>query len=272
LTAHFGQWVVGVGRQARQWQGAAALMYGQGKKTDRRRKLVRGRPVLRGGTHAARRAARTPLGLRGRLNTALVARVNLTLRQSLAARIRRPWATMQHAPQLLLQLERWRADDQFVRPHESLRVRRAQPLERGGNRRPQRYRQRTPAMAAGLTNRRWTVRAGRMFPRAADPCGVRCGSESGMRWSHRTPDRAVVAYMRERERAADDRIRVKTRANSVGGVDRNYPPYLIGVPRSAVDAGVRCNGLERIFTRNAGIWQVVIYARHKEQPAETQSK
>ncbi len=45
----------------------------------------------------------------------------------------------------------------FVRTHESLRVELAAPRDREGKRTPQRYRQRTPAMAAGLTNRRWTV-------------------------------------------------------------------------------------------------------------------
>jgi hypothetical protein len=44
------------------------------------------------------------------------------------------------------------------RPHESLRVALVQPQERGGNLAAQRYRQRTPAMAAGRTNRRWTAR------------------------------------------------------------------------------------------------------------------
>ena len=49
-------------------------------------------------------------------------------------------------------------DYHFVRPHESLRVRLVQPRERGGRRLAQRYRQRTPAMAAGRTHRRWTAR------------------------------------------------------------------------------------------------------------------
>jgi IS1 family transposase len=172
LTAHFGQWVVGVGRQARQWQVAAELIYGQVKKTYRRRKLVQITHVMRCGTHAALRDALLQLGLSGRLNTAFVERVNLTLRQSVAALIRRTWSTMQQAPQLLLHLEWWRAYYHFVRPHEALRVRLAQPMERGGKRQPQRYRQRTPAMAAGLTTRRWTVREVLMFPLAPDLCGV----------------------------------------------------------------------------------------------------
>ncbi len=40
LTAHFGQWVAGGGRQVRRWQVAAGLIYGQVKKRYRRRRLV----------------------------------------------------------------------------------------------------------------------------------------------------------------------------------------------------------------------------------------
>jgi DNA-binding NarL/FixJ family response regulator len=39
LTAHFGQWVTGVDRRARQWQVAAGLIYGQVKKRYRQRRL-----------------------------------------------------------------------------------------------------------------------------------------------------------------------------------------------------------------------------------------
>jgi IS1 family transposase len=157
LTAHFGQWIGGVGRRARQWQVAAGLLYGQVKKRYRRRRLVGVTYVLRCGTRAALQTALQGLGLSGRLNTAFVERVNLTLRQSVAALIRRTWSTLQDAPQLLLQLECWRGYYHFVRPHESLRMVLAQPIDRGGRRQPQRYRQRTPAMAAGLTRRRWRV-------------------------------------------------------------------------------------------------------------------
>src|SRR5438477_13069000 len=98
------------------------------------------------------------LGLSGRLNTAFIERVNLTVRHGVAALARRTWATSQQAPQLLAQLEWWRAYYHFVLPHESLRVRLVQPRARGGQRLAQRYRHRTPAMAAGKTNRRWTAR------------------------------------------------------------------------------------------------------------------
>jgi hypothetical protein len=137
---------------------AAGLLYGQVKKTYRRRWLVRVTQVMRCGTRTVLQAALTGLGLSGRLNTAFVERVNLTVRRSVAALARRTWATMQEAPQLLLHLEWWRAYYHFVRPHASLRQALGHPIRRGGRRRPQRYRQRTPAMAAGLTRRRWTVR------------------------------------------------------------------------------------------------------------------
>jgi IS1 family transposase/transposase-like protein len=158
LTAHFGHWVAAVGRGARRWQLAAGLIYGQVKKTYQRRKLVRVTQVMRCGTHVELSAALKQLGLSGRINTAFVERLNLTVRQSVAALVRRTWSTAQQAPRLLTHLHWWQAYYHFVRPHESLRVVLAQPIERGGKRVPQRYRQRTPAMAAGLTRRRLSVR------------------------------------------------------------------------------------------------------------------
>jgi IS1 family transposase len=172
LTAHFGQWVADVGRRARRWQVAAGLIYGQVKKTYRRRKLVRVTQVMRCGTRVELSAALKQLGLSGRLNTAFIERLNLTLRQSVAALVRRTWSTAQAAPQLLTHLHWWQAYYHFVRPHESLTVVLAQPIDRGGKRMPQRYRQRTPAMAAGLTGRRWSVREVLALPLAPTPIGA----------------------------------------------------------------------------------------------------
>jgi IS1 family transposase len=172
LTAHFGQWVATVGRRARQWQVATGLIYGQVKKIYRRRKLVRVTHIMRCGTRVALRGVLVELGLSGRLNTAFVERLNLTIRQSIAALVRRTWSTMQAAPPLLLHLEWWRAYYHFVRPHESLRVALVQPLDRGGKRQPQCYRSQTPAMAAGLASRRWTVREVLLLPLPHAPSGV----------------------------------------------------------------------------------------------------
>jgi integrase-like protein len=98
------------------------------------------------------------LGLSGRLNTAFIERVNLTVRHGIAALARRTWATAQQSPHLLAHLEWWRAYYHFVRPHASLRIALVQPRKRGGNRLAQRYRQRTKALAVGRTHRRWTAR------------------------------------------------------------------------------------------------------------------
>jgi transposase-like protein/IS1 family transposase len=160
LTAHFGQWreVERRGRKALRWQVEAGLIYGQVKKSYRRRKLIRVTHVMRLGTEAALQVALQHLGFSGRLNTAFIERVNLSVRHGVAALARRTWATSQQAPQLLAHLEWWRAYYHFVRPHQALRVALVQPQARGGNRLAQRYRQRTPAMAVGRTNRRWTAR------------------------------------------------------------------------------------------------------------------
>src|SRR5437764_11079109 len=121
---------------------------------------------MRLGTEDALTASLQSLGFSGRLNTAFIERVNLTVRHGIAALARRTWATAQQSPHLLAHLEWWRASYHVVRPHQSLRVRLVQPRERGGKRLAQRYRQRTPAMAAGRTDRRWTAR-GAFIPIAA---------------------------------------------------------------------------------------------------------
>jgi IS1 family transposase/transposase-like protein len=174
LTAHFGDWLTErcQGRRVRQWQVAAGLIYGQVKKSYRGRKLIRVTHVMRLGTEDALTAALQGLGFSGRLNTAFIERVNLTLRHGIAALARRTWATAQQSPHLLAHLEWWRAYYHFVRPHASLRVAFVQPRVRGGKRLAQRYRQRTPAMAAGRTHRRWTAGEVLCSPLPPVPCSA----------------------------------------------------------------------------------------------------
>jgi hypothetical protein len=64
---------------------------------------------MRLGTEDPLKAALQGLGLSGRLNTAFIERVNLTVRHGVAALARRTWATSQQASQLLAHLEWWRA-------------------------------------------------------------------------------------------------------------------------------------------------------------------
>jgi len=160
LTAHFGQWLQAGrgGDDVRRWQVAADLISGQVKKSYQRRKLVRVTHVMRLGTLADLKVTLQGLGYSGRLNTSFIERVNLTVRHGIAALARRTWATAQQSPHLLAHLEWWRDYSHFVRPHQALRVALMHPRERGGKLVAQRYRQRTPAMAAGRTTRRWTTR------------------------------------------------------------------------------------------------------------------
>ena len=164
LTAHFGRWLAD-GRH-RVWQVSEALVYGQVRKVYRRRRLVRVAHRIVAGTGKQLRVALRALGLSGRLNTAFVERVNLTLRQGVPALGRRTWSTAQTAAGLRAQVAWWRGYYHFVRPHHALRLALPVPHGRGGRREPRRYRLRTPAMAAGLTRRRWSAR---------ELLGVPCG-------------------------------------------------------------------------------------------------
>jgi len=97
------------------------------------------------------------VGWRGVLQTAFVERVNLTIRRGLAMLARRTWATAQTLGHLQDGFAWWRGYYHFVKLHESLRVELAVRRDRGGQHLAQRYCQRTPAMAAGVTDRCWTV-------------------------------------------------------------------------------------------------------------------
>ncbi len=164
LTAHFGRWVQAAGEKKRQWQVAAELLYGQVKKTYRRRKLVKVERRMRWGTLAAFQAKLKEQGLSRLLNTAFVERVNLTIRRGIAALQRRSWSTTQTQRKLEVHFQWWRVYYHFVRSHGSLRERLIEPRPRAGRQIPQHYRKRTPTMAVGVTDHRWTVLEVLSFP------------------------------------------------------------------------------------------------------------
>src|SRR3989454_1233599 len=98
----------------------------------------------------------TSLGLT--VSTALVERVNLTLRQALAPLVRKTPSFCKDRAHLRQRVVFFQAFDNVASPHMSLRQQ--VPLyerQRHGAMRP-RWRQRTPAMAAGLTDHVWTFR------------------------------------------------------------------------------------------------------------------
>jgi transposase-like protein len=149
LTAHFGHWTLQPSHRLPVWQVAAGLRYGQLHKVKVGYRLKNLYTVALCGTRTQLREALQTLCLSGRIMTAYVERFNLTLRQLVAPLSRRTWSLACRESNLTWHLEWLRAYYHFARPHQSLRLPTAHR---------QRYRSRTPAMAAGLTHRRWRVR------------------------------------------------------------------------------------------------------------------
>jgi hypothetical protein len=84
----------------------------------------------------------------GRITTAYVERHNLTLRALIAPLRRRTWSLAHNQASLAVYVQWGQVYYNFARYHQALNV----PTHNG-----QRARSRTPARAAGLTHRRWTV-------------------------------------------------------------------------------------------------------------------
>ncbi len=157
LTAHFGHWTVSEDVHKPFWQVSADLRYAQVKKIQRRRRLVKVEHILLCGLPDTCKAALKAAGLSGRIHTAFVERIHLTIRQSVSFLARRTWSSAQFIPELETHLHWWRAYYHFSRYHPSLRIALATPIHRKGKLRPRRFRSRTPAMAAGLADFRWSV-------------------------------------------------------------------------------------------------------------------
>jgi hypothetical protein len=134
------------------------LLYGQVIKHQRRRKTVEVERRMMVGEEGEYRKRLKAGGQSGRINTSYGERLNLTIRQNVSKLTRRTWGPAIYTSELMDQLEWWRSYYHFVRYHESLEVKLEKQVEQKGKRQPQRYKRRTPAMAAGLASRRWTVR------------------------------------------------------------------------------------------------------------------
>ena len=85
-------------------------------------------------------------------------RVNLTIRQHVAAVGRRVMTLCKHEVGLRQQLALYHAYYNFCLPHASLRLSLPHPLPTNGSGSAKRWRPRTPAMAAGLTDHVWTLK------------------------------------------------------------------------------------------------------------------
>jgi IS1 family transposase len=149
ITAHFGRWFRPPRARTDHWQVDEHLLYGQLVKRKRSRKLAYAITRMLWGQRKALIEKLKSVGLSGLIQTAFIERVNLTLRQSVAPLMRKTWSLAQSEHALLMHVQWWRLYYHFVRDHSSLRT--PVPGLQG------RYRSQTPAMAAGLTSRVWTV-------------------------------------------------------------------------------------------------------------------
>ena len=167
LLTHFGSWIHPERRQDKgprpkpRWMPLPALLYAQVVKSYRCRRIV-------GVTHrvvfGSRLAIEQMLAQCGwTINTAFVERLNLDIRQRVAAIGRRVNTLCQGEAGLRDQLTLFQVYHNFVLPHASLRQRLLVPAVSNGRDSAKRWRPCTPAMAAGLTDHVWTLREVLLF-------------------------------------------------------------------------------------------------------------
>ena len=167
ILAHFGHWVQPQRRQDKgplpkpRWMPLPALLYAQVVKSYRRRRLVGVKHRVVFGTQLAIEQVLTACGWR--INTAFVERLNLDIRQRVAAVGRRVTTLCQGADSLLGQLVVFQTYHNFVVPHASLRQPLQVPEPTNGSGSAKVWRPCTPAMAAGLTDHVWSLREVLMF-------------------------------------------------------------------------------------------------------------
>jgi len=167
LLTHYGQWVQPPRRQAQgpapkpRWMPLPQLLYAQVVKTVRRRRWVRVRHRVVFGTLEAVQQVLAACGWQ--INTAFIERVNLSIRQHVAAVGRRVSTLCKGEDGLRQQLALYHTYYNFCLPHVSLRQALPQPEPTRGTGSAKMWRPCTPAMAAGLTDHVWTLREVLLF-------------------------------------------------------------------------------------------------------------
>jgi hypothetical protein len=178
LLTHYGYWVQSARRRAQgpapkpRWMPLPQLLYAQVIKTVRRRHLVRVSHRVVFGTLEAVQQVLAACGWQ--INTAFIERVNLSIRQHVAAVGRRVSTLCKGEEGLQQQLVLYQVYYNFCLPHASLRLPLLQPEPTKGNGSAKRWQPRTPAMAAGLTDHVWTLREVLLFrvPPWPQPTGL----------------------------------------------------------------------------------------------------
>ncbi len=167
LLTHYGQWVQPPRRQAQgpapkpRWMPRPALLYAQVVKTVRRRRLVDVQHRVVFGTLEAVEQVLAACGWQ--IQTAFVERLNLDIRQRVAAVGRRVTTLCKGEDGMRQQLVLFQAYHNFCLPHASLRVPLGAPVPTNGTGSAKQWQPRTPAMTAGLTDHVWTLREVLLF-------------------------------------------------------------------------------------------------------------
>src|SRR5262244_77453 len=162
LLTHFGQWMQPERRQDKgprpkpRWMPLLELLYAQVVKSYRRRRLVGVKHRVVFGTQLAIEQVLAACGWT--INTAFVERLNLDIRQRVAAVGRRVNTLCQGADGLQQQLVLFQVYYNFVLPHASLRQPLPQPIPTNGTGSAKQWWPCTPAMAAGLTDHVWSLK------------------------------------------------------------------------------------------------------------------
>jgi IS1 family transposase len=162
LLTHYGQWVQPARRHATgpapkpRWMPLPQLLYAQVVKTVRRRRLVRVSHRVVFGTLEAVKQVLVAYGWQ--IQTAFIERVNLSIRQHVAAVGRRVATLCKGEDGLRQQLTLYHGYYNFCLPHASLRQLLPQSLPTNGTGSAKHWRPCTPAMAAGLTDHVWSLR------------------------------------------------------------------------------------------------------------------
>jgi hypothetical protein len=161
LLTHFGQWMQPERRQPTgpmpkpRWKPLPALRYAQVVKSYRRRRLVGVKHRVVFGTRLA--IAQVLAACGWTINTAFIERLNLDIRQRVAAVGRRVNTLCRGEEGLRDQMVLFQTYHNFVLPHASLRQ--PLPVAKGPNDSLGKvWRPCTPAMAAGLTDHVWSLK------------------------------------------------------------------------------------------------------------------
>jgi IS1 family transposase len=162
ILAHFGYWTQPERRQDKgprpkpRWLPLPELFYAQIVKSYRRRRIVGVQHRVVFGTRLAIEQILAACGWT--INTAFVERLNLDLRQRVAAIGRRVNTLCQGEGGVQDQLMLFQVYHNFVLPHASLRQPLLLPEATNGSGSAKVWRPCTPAMAAGLTDHVWSLK------------------------------------------------------------------------------------------------------------------